>query len=78
MFESGLIGDIEVGTINGLKQIHAYLFGRLYDFAEQIRKFNVSKGGFVFESVGYLDETLLSIEKMPETSLKEIVESTLK
>ena len=30
MFESGLINDIEVGTVNGLQQIHAYLFGGLY------------------------------------------------
>ena len=43
MFESGLIYDIEVGTINGLQQIHAYLFGGLYDFAGQIRKLNISK-----------------------------------
>ncbi len=73
MFESGLINDIEVGTINGLQQIHAYLFGGLYDFAGQIRKLNISKGGFVFASVGYLDQTLNSIEKMPETSVEEIV-----
>ena len=73
MFESGLIGDIEVGTINGLRQIHAYLFGGLYDFAGQIRKLNISKGGFVFASVGYLDQTLNTIEKMPETTVEEIV-----
>ncbi len=73
MLESGLINNIEVGTINGLKQIHAYLFGGLYDFAGQIRKLNISKGGFVFASVGYLDETLSSIEKMPESTLEEIV-----
>ncbi len=73
LFESGLINDIEVGTVNSLKQIHSYLFGGLYDFAGQIRKLNISKGGFVFASVGYLDETLLSIEKMPEGSVEEIV-----
>ena len=73
MFESGLIGDIEVGTINGLKQIHAYLFGGLYDFAGQIRKVNISKGGFVFASVGYLDQTLEKIEKMPEETVEQIV-----
>ena len=73
LFESGIIGDIEVGTINGLKQIHAYLFGGLYDFAGQIRKLNISKGGFVFASVGYLKETLLSIEKMPENNVEQIV-----
>ena len=77
LFESGIINDIEVGTINGLKQIHAYLFGGLYDFAGQIRKLNISKGGFVFASVGYLDQTLLSIEKMPESSIEEIVKNML-
>ena len=73
LFENGIINDIEVGTINGLKQIHAYLFGGLYDFAGQIRKLNISKGGFVFASVGYLDETLADIEQMPETSVEQIV-----
>lgn len=73
LFESGAINDIEVGTINGLKQIHSYLFGGLYDFAGQIRKVNISKGGFVFASVGYLDQTLAAIEKMPENSVEEIV-----
>ena len=73
LFESGAINDIEVGTTNGLQQIHAYIFGGLYDFAGQIRKLNISKGGFVFASVGYLDETLLSIEKMPESTTEEIV-----
>lgn len=74
LFESGIINEIEVGTVTGLKQIHAYIFGGLYDFAGQIRKLNISKGGFAFASVGYLDETLKKIEKMPETSLEEIVE----
>ena len=73
MFESGVINDIEVGTIRGLRQIHAYLFGGIYDFAGQIRKLNISKGGFVFASVGYLDETLASIEKMPESNVSQIV-----
>ena len=73
LFENGIINDIEVGTITGLKQIHAYIFGGLYDFARQIRKLNISKGGFVFASVGYLDETLKQIEKMPENNLENIV-----
>ncbi len=73
MFESGIINDVEVGTTNGLRQIHAYLFGGLYDFAGQIRKLNISKGGFVFASVGYIDQTLDEIEKMPESTVEEIV-----
>ena len=73
LFENGIINDIEIGTITGLKQIHAYIFGGLYDFAGQIRKLNISKGGFVFASVGYLDETLKQIERMPENNLENIV-----
>jgi len=38
LFESSFIDSIEVGTIKGLQQIHAYLFGGLYDFAGQIRQ----------------------------------------
>ncbi len=73
LFESGIINDIEIGTIKGLQQIHGYLFGGLYDFAGQIRKRNIAKGGFAFASVGYLAETLAAIEKMPESSVEEIV-----
>lgn len=31
LFESSMIESIEVGTVKGLQQIHAYLFGGLYD-----------------------------------------------
>jgi cell filamentation protein len=31
LFESSFIDSIEVGTAKGLQQIHAYLFGGLYD-----------------------------------------------
>lgn len=37
LFENNLINEIEVGTAKGLQQIHAYLFGGLYDFAGQIK-----------------------------------------
>lgn len=53
LFETGFIGDIEVGTIKGLKQIHSYIFGGLYDFAGKIRNKNISKGGFVFCNVKF-------------------------
>ena len=51
LFESSLIDNIEVGTVKGLQQIHAYLFGGLYDFAGQIRTVNIAKGGFQFAMV---------------------------
>lgn len=74
LFEDGIINDIEVGTIQGLRQIHAYIFGGLYDFAGQIRTVNISKGGFMFANALYLEETLQSIEKMPENTFEQIVQ----
>ena len=74
LFESSLIDIIEVGTVKGLQQIYAYLFGGLYDFAGQIRTVNIAKGGFQFAMAQYLPQTLLSIERMPETTFDEIAE----
>ncbi|HKL95669.1 MAG TPA: Fic family protein [Paludibacteraceae bacterium] len=73
LFESSLIDHIEVGTAKGLQQIHAYLFGGLYNFAGQIRQKNISKGGFQFAVSHFLGNTLKEIESMPETSFDEIV-----
>lgn len=73
LFDSSLMDSIEVGTVKGLKQIHAYLFGGLYDFAGKIRKLNIAKGGFSFAAALYLEETLIRIEEMPETTFDEIV-----
>ena len=74
MFESSFINSIEVGTTNGLQQIHAYLFGGLYDFAGQIRQKNISKGDFQFAVSRFLGNTLKQIEAMPETTFDEIVD----
>ena len=73
LYESNLINEFEVGTSKGLQQIHAYLFGGLYDFAGQIRQKNISKGGFQFAVSRFLGETLKQIEAMPETTFDEII-----
>lgn len=73
LFDSSFLDSIEVGTTKGLQQIHAYLFGGLYDFAGQIRQKNISKGGFQFAVSRFLGDTLKKIESMPETTFDEIV-----
>lgn len=74
LFESGLIDTLEIGTVKGLQQIHAYLFGGLYDFAGKIRTVNIAKGGFQFAMAQYLPQTLANIEKMPEHTFDEIMD----
>ena len=71
--ESNDISKIEVGTTKGLREIHRYLFDGLYDFAGEIRKLNISKGGFRFANALYLTEILVKIEQMPENSFEEII-----
>ena len=74
LFESGVLQAIEPGSIKCLQQIHAYLFGGLYDFAGQIRAKNISKGGFTFANCMHFPETLQIIERMPETTFDEIMD----
>ncbi len=74
LFDNGDIDTIEVGTFNGLKQIHKYLFEDIYDFAGKMRDVNISKGNFRFAPVMYLSEALKNIDKMPQSTFDEIVE----
>ena len=73
LFESGAIDQIEVGTTQGLCEIHRYLFERLYDFAGKIRHQNISKGGFRFANAMFLHAILPVIDQMPENTFEEIV-----
>ena len=74
LFESGILNNLEPGSIKCLQQIHAYLFGGLYDFAGQIRTVNIAKGGFQFAMVQFLPQTLATIEQMSETTFEEIAD----
>jgi cell filamentation protein len=73
LFESGILQSLEPGTIKCLQQIHAYLFGGLYDFAGKLRDKNISKGGFTFANALYFPTILKNIEDMPETTFDEIM-----
>lgn len=73
LYQSTRLAAFEVGTLNGLLQIHAYLFGGLYDFAGQVRTVNISKGGFQFAPVRHLPESLQHVEALPDNSFDEIV-----
>ena len=74
LWESNLVADKDVGKVKALQQIHAYLFGGLYDFAGKIRTKTISKGNTLFCLAEYLHQNLKTIEQMPETTFDEIVE----
>ena len=74
LYESGLMNSMEPGTLKCLQQIHAYIFGGLYDFAGQVRTKNISKGGFTFANCMHFPDTLQVIERMEETTFDEIMD----
>lgn len=73
LFESGLLSSMKPGTVQCLQQIHAYLFGGLYDFAGQIRTVNISKGNFTFAPAMFLANSLAQIERMPEATFEDVI-----
>ncbi len=74
LFESGDIDRIEIGTFNGLAQIHAYLFGDIHEFAGELRDVNLAKGSFRFAPRMYLPQSLEHISAMPQASFEQIIE----
>lgn len=71
--ESNLVADSDIGSVKALQQIHAYIFGGLYDFAGKIRTKTISKGGTMFCLAEYLHDNLKNIEQMPQNTFDEIV-----
>ena len=53
LFDSGMMDKIKAGTVEGLQQIHKFLFEDIYDFAGVIRDVNISKGNFRFAPVNF-------------------------
>ena len=74
LVESGMLDSMKPGTVECLQQIHAYLFGGLYDFAGQIRTKTISKGGTLFCRAEYLKQNLATIEQMSQNTFEEIVD----
>jgi cell filamentation protein len=74
LFSSGDIDRVEVGTFDGLAEIHRYLFEDIYEFAGELRDVNIAKEGFRFAPLMYLQVSLQSIDAMPQSSFEEIIE----
>lgn len=74
MYESGFLDSLEPGTFRSLSEIHRVLFEDIYDFAGKLRTVNISKRGFMFAPVMYLEASIENVEKMPQSTFDEIIE----
>ena len=74
LFDNRILKNIQVGTFEGLKEIHRYLFQECYGTAEEVRKHDIQKGDTVFCRAMYLENNLKTVSKMPENNFEEIIE----
>ena len=74
LFKNGFLDTLHAGSFEALSAIHRYLFGDIYPFAGEIRTVNISKAGFRFAPVSYLEVSLKNIEQMPQSTYDEIIE----
>ena len=74
LLESGVFETMKPGTVKCLQQIHAYLFGGLFDFAGRIRTKTISKGNTIFCLAEHLHAFLQRVEQMQQTNFDEIVD----
>jgi cell filamentation protein len=74
LFEKGLLNTLEAGKFESLSKIHKYLFDEIYPFAGEIRNVNIAKGNFRFAPVMYLNQALVHINNMPQSTYEEIIE----
>lgn len=74
LFDLGILGKLNAGTVLSLMTIHKYLFDEIYDFAGKLRTVNILKGNFRFAPLMYLEAVLENIGKMPQSTFDEIAE----
>ena len=74
LFDNEILKNIQVGTFEGLKEIHRYLFQECYGSAGEVRKHDIRKGDTMFCRAMYLEDNLKTVSKMPEKNFEEIVE----
>ena len=73
-YKTELIEEHEIGKTIALQKIHAFLFEGLYPFAGKIRTKTISKGGFTFANGDFLPQVLKDIDKMPDSTISQIVD----
>ena len=74
LYRDGTLDALAPGAFATLRTIHLRLFGRIYDFAGELRSVNISKGGFRFASALYLKSAVSAVERMPQDTFDQIVE----
>ena len=70
LVDNRILKKIQVGTFEGLKEIHRYLFQECYGTAGKIREHDIRKGDTVFWRAMYLEDNLKTVSKMPKNTFE--------
>lgn len=73
LYDAGIIDRIEVGTFDGLAEIHKYLFQDIYPWAGQMRSVNIAKSNFYFAPVMFLRQSVDYVSGLPQKTYEEII-----
>ena len=73
LFEQDMLAAKKAGTLDTLMFIYKTLFEDIYYFAGQVRTENIATGNFRFAPVMYLEQSLKTVEQMPQKTFDEIV-----
>ncbi len=74
LIETGKLFDFEIGTYQGLADIHYFLFQDIYEFAGKLRDVNVAKDDFQFAPRIFLEQSLNYIDNLPQNNFDEIID----
>ena len=74
LFDEKILEVIEVGSFDGLREIHRFLFQDCYGTAGKVREYDIQKGDTMFCWAMYLEDNLKTVSKMPENTFDEIIE----
>ena len=74
LYDKAILDTLEAGKFSSLQVIHHSLFSEIYPFAGKLREVNIAKGGFRFAPLMYIEQSLVYIDNMPQSSFDEIVE----
>ena len=74
LFDEKILEVIEVGSFDGLREIHRFLFQDCYGTAGKVREYDIQKEDTMFCWAMYLEDNLKTVSKMPENTFDEIIE----
>ncbi len=74
LYDRGILNGQEIGTFAGLRAIHKFMYGDVYNMAGEVRTVDVVKGNTRFSPANILDTSLGFVDIMPQATYDDVVD----